>query len=479
MTLLSTNGRPLRSYPAPAWARRAGTDGASATATPQRAREAIRQYGYGMGWHTRGVWGSFLGGLCGESWEMRRKYPEMFFREGSIKSPLLSQVWSVASLDLQVLPADKTSEQDRAAADAYRDALLDVEGGFPQIAAEILLPARIRGESLCHMSLRERLEDRGKWRGKRMLHAVKAKPPGSYQLRFDDFGNLVEIKATSGGDSYVGGQLNEFIHYKWLSLEGSDGVSDLRAAVGAFEAKDAVWKLRMFFADKLAGGYVCVSGVTEKDRAAVMAALAEGRSCGFFTLPPGMEPKVLDLVLGASAEYKSFIEDCDREMMIAIGGSHLPYSEGQGSDNRGNTKVQRQVSSETEWAMASQLSFILSRKAKVFVDENFAGAGYPKAQLSGGIDPAVAKAQLDNLVTANTIVPVSAGQVYEVSGAQPPSPEDPRDVVPVHPLHPVAGAAPPGAPAAPAGAAPFADGAAQGDWVWEEDLAGTEASSHG
>jgi hypothetical protein len=470
MTALTTFGRIGRRYPAPL--RPAGTDGASALppAAERRVREAIRSYGYARGWDAGGVWGSFLSGLCGETAEMRRKYPEMFFREGSIKSPVLSAIWSVASLDLQVLPADKKNQRDRDIAETYRYALLHSAGGLKQIVSEIVLAARVRGESLCHMSLRERLEDRGKYRGKRLIHAVKCKPPSSYQLHHDPYGNLDAVKEAAGGREYVGDELAEFIHYKWLSLEGGGGVSDLRAAVGAFEAKDAVSKLRGFFLDKLAGGFLIVTGVTDTNREVVKAALAEGRGCGFLTLDPNLDAKAIDLAMGGDAAFKSAIEDYDREMMIAVGGAHLPFQEGQGQNNPGNSETQRRSSSQIEWAMAADVGYILTEKARVFVNENYAGADYPEAQLGGGVDAAVTKAQVEVAALVNTMTDVSAEYLHEISSVPPP--KDDADRVPARPAG--------GAAAPAAGALPFADRAAGGEqWVWEEDLAGVEGAAHG
>jgi hypothetical protein len=101
--------------------------------------------------------------------------------------------------------------------------------------------------------------------------------------------------------------------------------------------------------------------------------------------------------------------------------------------------------------MAADVSYHLSRKAKLFVDENYAGANYPKVQLGGGVDPAVTKAQVELAVLVNAVKPISAKYLTEISSV--PDPEGPNDVVPVHPLHPAVGV-----PAGGPGGVPGANG---------------------
>lgn len=418
-------------------AARPGTDGASAALPPGvagRVREAIRTYGLSAGWHTGSPYGAFLNHLTGETPEMRRRYPEMFFREASIKSPMLSAIWSVASLDLQVLPASKSNQRDRDIAEAYKYALLHAAGGMPQTASEILLPARVRGETLAHFCLREQVEAKGKYAGRRLVKAVKAKPPGSYQLRFDDYGNLLGVRGNADLAEYPP---EEFIHHKWLSLEGSHGVGDLRAAFRAFDMKDAICELRFFFLDKIQGGFLVAKNVPAEQHAAMLIALEAARGCGALVLEPGAEVEALNIAMGTEAAFKSAIDDLDKEMMTAVGLTHLPFQQGHAGAERGNTAVQKEVSSQVEWKMAADVGYHLSAKAKLFVDENFAGADYPEVQLGGGVDPAATKAQLELVLLANTAVPVSAAQIYEISGAQPP--KDARDVAPAQPVHPPAG----------------------------------------
>jgi hypothetical protein len=382
----------------------------------------------------------------------------MFFKEGAIKAPLLSQVWSVASLDVQVLPADKNNATDRNVAAAYKYALLNLDGGFPAAASEILLPARIRGESLCNLSLRADVEPSGPYAGKRLLHAIKSKPPESYDLKIDGFNNLVGVKAALGGAVYAGEQLDEFIFYQWLSIESQPGVSDLRAALDAYNFKTAVSRLRFFFLDKMAGGFLVATGVPKNDeplRKAMLAALDEARANGYIVVPVGVEVSVLDLAMGTDANFKSAIDDAERQMMIAVGASHLPFQEGQTNNGAGDTQVQRKVSSQTEWKMAADLSTLLTKKSKLFVEENFAGAALPTVQLGAGIDPAVINAQVDLALKVNSRAPISAEYLYEISSVPPP--KNDADAI-----------QPPAAPGAAPGLLPFAD--AGGELVWEEDL---------
>jgi hypothetical protein len=434
-------GRIGKTYPAPA--RR-----------PPPTREMVRAYGTSHGWHLHTPWHSLtqpwrptVASATGETAEMRRAYPEMAFREAAVKSPLMARVWEVGCLDLQVLPADKANTRDREIAEGYKAALTKMNGGLGLRAAvvEIGLAAAIVGHSLSEMPLNADLDQRGKWRGKRMIKAVKAKRPGTYRLVTDDYANLTGVRTPDQDKDEPAHPPDRFIHYPWLSLYGDvEGVSDLRAAFRAFSQMDAVVKLRHFFHDKLAGGFSWVSGVSDLRASAVKSILAEMRGCGFAVLGPDEELHMAEMALGSQVQFNAYIEDLRKEMFIAVAGSHLPFAEGANTNVAGSSAVQRNVSTLPAWVLAADIGSLLTAAAHLWVDENYLGADYPTVKL-GGIDPAERDRYVERALKGNQIADLSASEFYEQSGLSPP--KDESDKLPK--------ATPPAGPPGGAGAFPF------------------------
>jgi hypothetical protein len=452
-------------------AQRYGPPPAAKPHGPQReavaARGGFAGYGAGgaYGW-LLGAMGGAGGAAAGETAEQRAAYPELAFREGSILANILRIVGSVGSLDFQSLPASK-SQKDQEVAAGWKECVTSCWGflGLPRVVWEIVVPALITGSSLSHVVLNDEITTRGQFAGRRMLRAIKSKAPGTYELKVDPYNNVTAVK-----DPSQDGRLlppGQFVHYNHLSLYGDvAGLSLIRGAYRAATLKHWAWATREFFADKYVGPFISLSGVPmdqPKKVAAALATLKAARQSGVAVFDQDAAPQVLDLAGSSADVFAQFIEDCDREIDVAMGGSHLHMQEGQsGTDRHGDTKTHREIAGLTEWWVAADVGGLLRGASAVWVDENYRGADLPVCKL-GGVDASVTKVDLENAVLANTLVDLSREEIHERCGFSPP--KDDADRVPrLPPKGAAAPQRPPGAPAA--GAQGFADGEAGGGWEW-------------
>jgi hypothetical protein len=446
-------GRVVRSYPAPAWAlaRRGGAPAAPAGGESIPARPPGAGIGYGSGYYA-----GFLHHL-GETAEMVRDYDRMALAEPAVKAAYQDKVCNVASLDLTVTPASK-SPRDVEIAEGWKGAILGAGGGGPEVGVPHIVSnlahAFGRGWVVCDYALRKEVETRGRWAGKRMIQSLKAKRPPTYELDVDDHLNVRGVWNTVGEREYH--PADHIIHYAYFQQYADPlGTSDFRAAWRAYFCIRLATELRAKFLDKLTGGTLVAKNVPGGEIKAVLAALKEARGAGALALQTGIEAEVINIAAGSEAVFKSAIDDWNREIFISISGSHLPNQEGQTAGGRGKTDTQRGIAELRAWKFAADVGGLLTWAARRWVDENYAGADYPKAVKLGGIDPAAVLADIKLARELHDMgEPLSREELHSRSGWSAPNADDPRDALPGAPQK---AAGSPGQP--PAG---FAEG---GD-VW-------------
>jgi hypothetical protein len=433
-----------------------------------------------------GAWSGFLGLLAGgggsrdgETREHRTAYGAMLRGEPSVKAAVLKTVREVSGLDVTVISADKKNPRDKEIADGWRDALLMAGApgpkvGVPHIVSNVGLPAYRDGYSVCDYALREQVEDRGRWRGKRMVRSFKAKAPGTYDLDIDQFLNVRGVWCDSPAAPPGRGREREYrpadtiVHYAYFALYADPmGTSDLQAAYRAYVCIRAATELRLLFLDRFTGGTLVASDVPDAKLALVEAALKEGRANAYLALPPGVKLDVVNIATGSEMSFKSAVEDWNREILIAVGGSHLPFQEGQTAGGRGDTGVQDKNTELKSWELAADIGGLLTWACRRWVDENYAGADYPRATKLGGIDPNAVLAEMKVAQALHDMgEALSRTELHERANWSAPDEADPKDVLPGAP--PKSAAPPPGTP----GGVPGPPGAglaeaAGGGWTLE------------
>lgn len=380
----------------------------------------------------------YLDNLTEETDEIRREYRTML-KEPFVKSSLFAKLFAVASLDFQVHPVDEDSPFDKEVAGFVRYNLERVNGGMPKTIFGMLAPAGIDGYSISEKVWD--LEDRGKWRGKTVLKALKAKD--KVRLVVDDFQNITAIRSLVGTELF---EPRDFVIYSHNSIfENPIGMSDFRAAYRAVWAKKNVVNFRLVHLEKWTGPFL-KGEYPEGDlslKSALETALTNARSETWLTVPTGAAVDVIHAA-ASTTDYEKCIKDLNEEILIAIEGAFLQSITGQVADARGSSTVQRSRTELFQWMLSSAVAEALNKQLiPDLIDFNFPpNTNYPKVTL-GMVSEADMIPALDIAERAQRIgVPLSKKAIARRFGLDMPI--DASDQ-----LQPPSAAPPAGGPAFP------------------------------
>ena len=367
-----------------------------------------------------------LDNWTGETWEIRRAYRALLLKEPAVKAALKSKVAAVASLAPQVLPEDKASPRDRAAARFVDWAIGRSHGGWPGVVRAIAAGALIDGFSVCEKVLAP-VAARA-WPGFWGLEELAPLDTRYIRLDVDPCKRVTAVR-------YVKGQAaqafdpRDFTVYAYQTLWGSPfGISDLRAAYRPAALIEAAVRLRAVLLENFAGPFLVGTyqpgDQGQKDE--LLGVLREARATGYVVVPDGDEVRVLNLATSADAQFGAAIEDYRKEIYTAIRGAYLPFSEGAAGTRVGNSQVHQGVADLDAWDLAVDVAEVVNRQlVPDLVRPNFGdGVGLPRVSL-GRQDPDAALKTLEIVKAVQAAgVPVSAAFVYEASGVEPPSGPD-------------------------------------------------------
>ena len=178
----------------------------------------------------------------GETWEMRLAYRKAL-KEPAIKGPLLKKVYAVASLPTQVLPEDEDNPASKESAAWVDYAITNARGGWPRLIHDCCIHPLIEGFGVGE-KVPERVE-RGKWKDRWGLHAVKFKETKDLRFKLDRYRNVESIRSFAGGQGGSEFDTRDFVLLTHMPLwENPFGQSDLRAAYRAINLIEASIKLR-------------------------------------------------------------------------------------------------------------------------------------------------------------------------------------------------------------------------------------------
>lgn len=420
------------------------------------------------------------GGMsAGETWEMRQAYRTMAMREPAVKGALLTKCLAVASLDLQVLPCDKRSSEDRDVARWVDHAITSSDGGSQGLIMSILLPSLIDG-----FSLNEPVWDKvdalaNRYAGFWTMRQAKQKDTEFIRFRLDQFRNITAVQAMNAGQGGRPFDPADFIIFTHLSFFCNPfGVSDLRAAFRAANLIESAIRLRAILLENFSGPYLVATAKDPTVQAKLKVILANARARGWIVIPEGATVQVINLATSAPDQFQGSIRDLREEIVMAIQGAYLQLLEGGVSNGRGNTEVHKGIAELFQFWLAGEVCNRLNKSlVPDLVRPNYGRrVGLPTLQL-GGIDPAAIVAALNRFLLLQQMgLPLSRDQIYEEGNAEPP--RDARDAL-NPPQAPPAGL--PGAAANPAAGnsvpAP-AGGDKGGDpFQFADEKGGTGASS--
>lgn len=389
----------------------------------------------------------------GETWEIRRAYRQLMLKEPNVKAAMWTKIYSVASLDLQVAPANKNRSADRAAAKYVEYALKKIKGGTKKLIESIAAGAMVDGFSVCEKLLAS-TEPNQEWPSFWTVEGLF--PVDTEWVKFDiDRYKRVTVVRPLKGNPGGGFDPKDFVIHAHQSLWGGPfGISDLRAAYRAATLITDAVKFRAMLLENFSGPFL-VGKYVRNDASAkkeMMKALREARTLGYVVCREDEEITVLNLATSADEQFKSAIEDYRNEIYTAINGAYKPFTEGKVSHS-GDTSVARDITELFEWALATDVATVLTEQvAPDLVVPNFPpGTGIPIVSLSG-FDPETTLKRLQVIQTVQQLIGGSVGpnggktgvsmaQILDVSRVEPAT--DASDIA--MPM-PQGGAAPGGPP---------------------------------
>lgn len=354
----------------------------------------------------------------GETYEMRLAYRKAL-KEPAIKGPLLKKVYAVASLTPQVLPEDGDHPAGKESAAWVDYAITHARGGWPRLLHDCCIHPLIEGFAVGE-KVAERVE-RGKWKDRWGLHAVKFKETQNLRFKLDRYRNVESVRSFAGGQGGHEFDVRDFVLLTHMPLwENPFGQSDMRAAYRAINLIEASIKLRAILLENFSGPFLVYKNSQPARIEEARAALSNARSRGYIVIDAQDELAVVNLATSGPDQFQTTIDDLRKEAATAIAGAYLQMLE-SGSP-QGNSETHKGVSELFEWWLASTVAAALTEQLVPDLhDPHYADdVGRPRILL-GGVDPNEATKQAEKLKTAKGLgLPLSKGQAYEILELEPP-----------------------------------------------------------
>jgi hypothetical protein len=369
-----------------------GVNGAELTAPKNPAnalQEAIKTYIFGGS-----AYGPTGGNYCDETPEIRQRY-RGWFRDATVKASVLSKVWDVAAQELQITPDDPENPRDKLIADFHADNIRNAKGGVRALVEATLFGPLAEGYGLCH--IRETTAERGKWKDKTVLDALRPKDSDYFDFEFDAYRNIswvIDRYAENERDRRL--PRSEFVIIRHLQMFDSlYGMSDFRAIDRPASALHVIQQVRLVWLDKWQGPFLHGKSADKATRDALLGALEQARAQGVLVTDKLTDVEILDLATGSNEAFQSACNDFREEIAVAITGGFLQMMAGQAGTQRGSSQVHANTAKLFRWYLAQLVADAINDQIiPRFTDMNFAGnPPYPKASLEG-TDPTEVLADL-------------------------------------------------------------------------------------
>jgi hypothetical protein len=379
-----------------------------------------------------------------ETAEMRRAYRDFHRSEPAIRSAIDGKAAAVAALDVSVIPEDKDSPADRAAAEFVDWTVRRSRDGWDGLILTVLRPALIDGFSIAEKVLRG-VDDSQRWRGFHGLRHVKGRDTQHLMLRMDAYRNVLGVVSTVRGlRTFDPAKVILFTHAEMF--DSPFGQSDLRAAYrSAALIADAykMWHIALrLYSQPYAHGKVSHPGT----RPQMESALKSLRASGWAVTPK--EDEIALLNLASATGYDAFerkVRILREDIFLAVRGAYTPFmqSNAGAGESRGDASVSQGAGSDpVEELLARAVARCLTRElVPDLVRANFGpGVGLPSVAL-GGVNWGEMRTRLEIIERAKRLsLSVSAKWAHDV--LQIPPATGPKDELGGGPTQP--GGSPPG-----------------------------------
>lgn len=382
-------------------------------------KEKLKQVISSQGHHVRFL--PYADRYTEETDEIRKAYPVML-RDPYIKQALYTKVFGVASLDLQIHSASKSS-RDKEIAEFAKYCIQKCRGGSRRAIMSIAIPGAIFGYSVTEINLRKPTS-RGQFGEKITIESLKSKDVNKVQLEGDEFGNISGVRDKITNQFY---HASNFLIYSHMPLfETPTGISDFRAAYRAYWLADTAWQLRAIGLERY--GLPVIKGTyrTDAEQFALEQSLPNLRSQGWITVPEGALVEAMDIAARGTTDFESAIRDLREEMVLAIAGAILQMLTTTGTaEMRGSADVQKGTFELLQWYLAQESADVLNDQLfPQLIDLNYRGADYPTCTFGGVNDGAMKDSITVDQFFLQSNLPLSKEEMYEKYGRQQPLSED-------------------------------------------------------
>jgi hypothetical protein len=247
----------------------------------------------------------------------------------NVKAAALGKIFGVASLDLQVIPADKKEPLHQEIAEHVRWALHErLTDGVPGLVWNVILHALVDGYSVCEKVWA--YEERGEYAGTYALDALKPKDTmNDCALETDQFRNPVGVVGLRYNAGRVYHPVNFVIHRHQPLFDSPVGVSDFRAAFSRYWMLDTVEKLRAVFLSKRAVPVLKGTYKTWSQKPSLEQALRQAQQANWMSVPEGVLVEALNIAGAADTVYAEAIRDLKHDIFLFPGVSSHSASAGR------------------------------------------------------------------------------------------------------------------------------------------------------
>lgn len=368
---------------------------------------------------------------AGETGVMQQAFLRVHRTEPAIRSALDGKIKAVACLDVAVTPQNKEDPRERENAEFIEWAVgVNSERGWEGLIFDVARPACMLGWSVTEKVLgpSDRMAP-PKWKGRWALARGVSKDVTRLRLQLDVFRNVVGIVSlVAGMEMFDPAKVILYSHDPLFS--NPYGQSDLRPCYRAAMLIEDAYKL-WYVLLKNNNGPVVHGKTSKQDQVNKLRdALTTLRANGVLATAEDTDVQLLDFAAQGSFDaFERFVSKLREEIYLAVRGAFLPFLEGSGQDNPGDTAVQKGAASDPyEHMLAKSLGRVFTHQlaADLTLVNCGTDVGVPIVTL-GGVSWGETKQQLDAVKTVMVDLgrPVSAKYIEQISSV--PGPADDAD----------------------------------------------------
>lgn len=400
------------------------TPAANYTVNPNRIVDELIRNSY-----VPSIYASPLGfdNFSGETPEIRDAYAKLWAKEPSVKSAVGDAIYSVASLEPQVAPADETKPDDVRAAKWLDWSISNVPGGWPGTIERILLPAILGGFSVTEkVTAVVEPTTSAEWQNMWGIKAFRSRQTSYLSFVVDQWKYVKGLRSQRANAGQIFDPADFVIFTRNSLYESPFGIADMRAVYRAANLIGAAVQLRSVLLENYSGPFLKGTFKSPNLQKQLIDALKNARGRGWIAVQEDSDVEVVNLATSSNSEFNASIESLKQDVYTAIRGAWLPFLEGQTTGAAGDSTVHRGVTEKVDWYLSQAVCEVIRQQiAPDLIEPNFPpGTGIPVVTL-GGINPAQVLAELDVLDKARQMgAPVTVKQVVKLAGIETGSPGD-------------------------------------------------------